>query len=150
MVVTEEGKYLFVQKITPENPHKKTPTAANSKLLVNNVSIWRIINTTPSILQKNIIAHFSHRLSSVPQFSLALLFENFCILEQIISIDKYAWAFLTPNRGYCLYNKLRENLLTDLSKESQGYLLIIKKTESKSKQITEWRKISSNSTNEIK
>lgn len=149
MVVTEEGKYLFAQKITPENPHKKTPTAANSKLLVNNVSIWRIINTTPSILQKNIIAHLSSVVICA-KFSLALLFENFCILEQIISIDKYAWAFLTPNRGYCLYNKLRENLLTDLSKESQGYLLIIKKTESKSKQITEWRKISSNSTNEIK
>ena len=39
MVVTEEGKYLFVQNITPENTHKKTPTAANSKLLINNVSI---------------------------------------------------------------------------------------------------------------
>lgn len=67
----------------------------------------------------------------MPQFSLALLFENFCILEQIISIDKYAWAFLTPHRGYCLYNKLRDNLLTDLSKESQGYLLIIKKQKVK-------------------
>ena len=37
MVVTEEGKYLFVHIIVPENTHKKTSHATNIKLFVNSL-----------------------------------------------------------------------------------------------------------------
>ena len=55
MVVTEEGKYLFVHKVVSESTQKKTSHAANSKMLVNIFShalqnIWRMINTIASIL----------------------------------------------------------------------------------------------------
>ena len=37
MVVTEEGKYLLVHIIVPENTHKKTSHATNIKLFVNSL-----------------------------------------------------------------------------------------------------------------
>ena len=36
-------------------------------------------------------------------FPWALLSKNFCILEQIISANKYPCIFFMPKKGYCLY-----------------------------------------------
>ena len=62
MVVTEEGKYLFVHIIVPENTHKKTSHATNIKLFVNSL----------------ILAHFPKPKLSVNrmQFQLKTLSER--------------------------------------------------------------------------
>lgn len=96
MVVTEEGKYLSVHIIVPENTHKKTSHATNIKLLVNSL----------------LLAHFPKPNLSVNrmQFQLKTLSERRPKVPDLVNSSPPS---LTPD--WCL-NPHKETLLQPLLK----------------------------------
>ena len=63
LVVTEEGKYLLVHIIVPENTHKKTSHATNIKLFVNSLILAhfpkpKLSVTLNRIQYKNFVSRF--------------------------------------------------------------------------------------------
>lgn len=82
MLVTEEGNYLFVHKVEPENTQKKKSHTANSKLFVKTFCTF-----VAKYLKENKICSYIFPLTMfVPRSSR----ETFRILEQIMYADKYS------------------------------------------------------------
>ena len=96
-----------------ENTPKKSSHAANNKLFANIFShvlqnIWRIINKIASVLRENIHVYFSLDLicfSKLTVFPELRSRKNVCILEQIMSADKYPCILLCQIEAFIYWSQ---------------------------------------------